>query len=369
MSWNWQIKEWPGFTWNKALFLQKEQDFIENCGLLAGATRHINLDEQAHLSVELLSQEAMDTSEIEGEYLNRDSVHSSIKHELGLKAALSHTGPAEVGIAKMLVDLYQTNAPITGLTLFKWHSLLMNGRQDLGRVGAFRTHVEPMQIVSGPDYKRTIHFEAPPSVDVLTHMQVFLKWLSDTRSNGTITLPHIVRAGIAHLWFESIHPFEDGNGRIGRAISEKILAESSSQRVITALAKTLLAQQKNYYQQLGKASQSLEITPWLLWFSDCILDAQRASLKKIDFIIQKTKMLDTFNGQLNVRQEKTLIRMFKEGVDGFKGGLSAANYISITGTTTATATRDLSDLVSKGALRRVGAQKSTRYFLCLYKKE
>lgn len=364
--WNWQSKEWPNFQWNSEKLTRAENLFIEGAGVVAGASRHMLLGDQQLLSVELISTEALDTSEIEGEYLNRDSVQSSVRRELGLKTDRLVATPAEAGVAEMMVNLYKTlSASLDKSVLFEWHQMLMNGRRDLDEIGSYRTHVEAMQIVSGPDYDCKVHYEAPPSAQVPKEMRNYLKWFSTTSPDGLNPLPVLTRAAIAHLWFESIHPFEDGNGRIGRAIAEKALAQGFRSPIMIVLAKILLKRRKEYYSSLNAASKSLEITDWILWFAAAAIEAQRNTLAYIDFIINKTKLIDRVRDKLNARQEKALMRMFREGPNGFKGGLSAANYMQVTGATTASTTRDLHDLVEKGALRRVGERKSTRYFLAM----
>jgi Fic family protein len=167
------------------------------------------------------------------------------------------------------------------------------------------------------------------------------------------------------LYFESIHPFEDGNGRIGRALAEKALAQSFDQPALTGLATTILAHQKSYYDALERANKRNEITDWLVWFAEIAIQAQRRTIAHVDFLIAKTKLMDQLRGKINERQQKALLRMMKEGPDGFKGGLSAGNYATITGATPATTTRDLNDLVEKGALVRTGERKHTRYALML----
>jgi Fic family protein len=173
----------------------------------------------------------------------------------------------------------------------------------------------------------------------------------------------VKRAGIAHLYFETIHPFEDGNGRIGRAISEKALAQSLGRPTLTALAATILRKRKTYYSALEAANRSNEITGWLAWFGATVIEAQRTTIAQIEFVLAKAKLLDALRGQLNERQEKAILRMFREGPKGFKGGLSASKYMHITGAASATTTRDLADLVAKGALTRAGEHRNTRYHL------
>lgn len=364
--WNWQAKHWPNFQWDKSKIDGAEALFLESVGVAAGASKHINLYDQQLLSIELISSEALDTSQIEGEYLNRDSVQSSVRQEFGLKTDLHRASPAEAGVAEMMVNLYKSlSAPLSESMLFGWHKLLMNGCRDVENVAAYRTHSELMQIVSGPDYNRKIHFEAPPSLQVQKEMALFLGWFDNTSPAGKTPLPAVTRAAISHIWFESIHPFEDDNGRIGRAIAEKVLSQGFSMPLITMLAKILLKRHKEYYLQLHLASKTLDLTSWILWFSSVVIEAQRNTLAHVDFIINKTKLLDCVREQLNVRQEKVLLRMLREGPDGFSGGMNAEKYRHITGASTASTTRDLHDLVEKNVLTRAGERKSTRYFLAM----
>jgi Fic family protein len=172
----------------------------------------------------------------------------------------------------------------------------------------------------------------------------------------------LTRAGIAHLHFVSIHPFEDGNGRIGRALAVKSLAQTLGQPSLIALA-TIERSRKAYYAALERNNKDIEITDWLTYFAETILAAQRNTIKRLDFYVAKAKLYEKLRGRLNDRQEKAIARMFREGIDGFKGGLSAENYIRLTGSSRATATRDLQDLVAKGALTRTGELRHTRYHL------
>jgi len=182
---------------------------------------------------------------------------------------------------------------------------------------------------------------------------------------AAMLLPALTRAGIAHLYFESIHPFEDGNGRIGRAIAEKAIAQSLSRPVLTGLATAMLARRRAYYRALEAGSRSLEITPWLEWFADTALEAQRRTASLVEFLVAKARLLERLREQLNPRQEEALLRMLREGPSGFHGGLSAGNYMTITGASPATATRDLADLVDKRALVRTGERRHARYRVAL----
>jgi Fic family protein len=267
----------------------------------------------------------------------------------------------------MMLDLYRNFIePIDEATLFTWHTMLLEGNRSIETIGAWRRHQDAMQIVSGPDYKRKVHFEAPPSKAVPAEMKAFFKWFNATAPKGKTPLPAMVRAGIAHLYFESIHPFEDGNGRIGRAIAEKALAQSLGQPTLIALAYAIERKRKDYYAALERNNKdALEITDWLKYFARTVLEAQDITMRRVEFYLAKAKFYERFKDQLNARQDKVIARMFREGIDGFKGGLSAENYISITGTSRATATRDLQDLVEKRALTRTGSLRHTRYWLVL----
>ena len=196
-------------------------------------------------------------------------------------------------------------------------------------------------------------------------MERYIDWFNRSAPDGPKPLPALTRAGLAHLHFESIHPFEDGNGRIGRALSEKALAQCLGQPSLIALAYTIERHRKRYYEMLELSNKENEVTDWLIWFAETILEAQALSLKRVDFHIAKARFYETFRGRLNERQQKAIARMFREGIDGFKGGLSAENYMTMTGASSATTTRDLQTLVEIGALTRAGERRYTRYFLSL----
>jgi Fic family protein len=366
MTWNWQKSDWPEFRWKAARLALAEKEFLIAGGKLAGTVKHLSEQEREHVTVDSMSMEAVTTSEIEGELLDRASVQSSIRKQLGLAADKRNVRPAEQGVAEMTVDLFRSFAePLSDRMLFVWHRMLMSGRRDLRDVGRYRTSRNPMQVVSGAISKAKVHFEAPPSAQVPREMTHFIDWFNRTAPGGLEPLPALTRAGAAHLYFESIHPFEDGNGRIGRALAEKVLAQSLGQPTLTALAATILARRRSYYDALEAANKQIEITEWLAWFAGITIEAQRRTLAMIEFLIDKARLFDRLRGQINERQEKALVRMFKEGPDGFKGGLSAGKYATITGASPATTTRDLVDLVEKGALVRVGELRHAHYQLSM----
>ena len=363
-AWNWQNPDWPDFTWNADALKEAEAHFLHRAGLFQGAMRHMGEDDKAALTIEVISAEAYKTSEIEGEILDRDSLQSSLRRNFGLGGDDRRIPPAEKGIADMMTALYRGyDRPLDNAMLFHWHRLVMSARHDIADVGCYRTHPDPMQVVSGVHGNIKVHFEAPPSAKMVSEMTRFIDWFKKTGPNGTRALPPLTRAGLAHLWFVCIHPFEDGNGRIGRGISELALSQALDRPTLIALAHAIETRRMGYYQALEDNNKALEITGWLEWFAETVLAAQARSQNLIDFTIEKTKLLDRLRDRLNERQTKALLRMFREGPEGFTGGLSAENYISITGTSRATATRDLADLIEKGALNRTGQLKSTRYFL------
>ena len=364
MQWNWQQPDWPNFQYDKSHLEAQEAWFLHSAGVVLGVVKHLDAGAIEQLRIELLSNEAVQTSAIEGEILDRDSVQSSLRQQFGLQADDRRVPLAERGIAEMMVDLYRTfDQPLEHETLYRWHQMLMKGRSDLRDVGRYRTHEEAMQIVSGRLDRVTIYFEAPPSASVTREMDRFMEWFNQTAPGGCAPLPAITRAGIAHLYFVTIHPFEDGNGRVGRAVAEKTLAQTLGRPTLLALADAVKRRQKDYYRALQEASQTNEITPWLAWFAETVVQAQNLTQARAEFLIEKTKLLDSLRDRMNPRQEKALLRMLEEGPEGFKGGMSAEKYIRLTETSRATATRDLQDLAEKGALIRRGELRHTRYFL------
>ena len=362
MRWNWQRSEWPDFTYKRELLEGSEHDFLRGTGLLFGAYRHLDEPERNRLRVEIIGDEALKTSEIEGEYLERESLQSSLRRHFGLRTDDRKVSPAEEGITDLMIDLCGTcEDTLSHETLYRWHRMLTLGRTDLRCVGCYREH--GVAVVSGPLHRRRVHFEAPPPEKVKVEMEGFVRWFNRSAPGAAAPLPALTRAGIAHLYFESIHPFEDGNGRIGRAVSEKVLAQSVGEPTLIALATVISRNREAYYGALGEANTKNEITGWLAYFTGTVLEALAYTRTYVEFLVEKSKLLERLRGKINPRQEKCLLRMFAEGPEGFTGGFSAQNYMSITKSTRPTATRDLSDLVAKGALVRSGQRKYTRYRL------
>ncbi|SMX51163.1 Fic family protein [Actibacterium lipolyticum] len=363
MTWNWQTPDWPKWQYDPQALAAQERQFLLNAGQLIGAWSHLAGPEQQATKVEMLTQEAMQTSAIEGEMLDRASVQSSMRRQFGLSAD-RRAGAAESGIAELLADGFRNwNTPLDAGMLFDWHRMVCRGRGDLADIGAWRSGGDPMQVVSGPYQRPVVHFEAPPADEMPGQMAQFITWFNDAGADGANHIPALTRAGLAHLYFVSVHPFEDGNGRIARALSEKALAQAVGQPSLTALSVQIERTRRAYYDVLETNNKQMDVTPWLIWFGETVLAAQGLSQRMIDHLIFKAHLMEALRDQLNPRQTKALLRMFDAGPDGFTGGMSAANYITITDASPATARRDLAELVTLGALTRTGEKKGTRYWL------
>jgi len=365
MLWNWQLPDWPRFTYDANQIAQQERQFLLRAGSTSAFLKNIQKEEYDHFVIEILSSEGLESSRIEGEVLDRESLQSSIKRHFGLASSQKQEADKESRMAELLCSVYRFfEKPLIHENLWQWHSRLFENQTHITDNGRYRTHAEPMQIISRRYGSPKVFFEAPPSKNIPDEMSTFIEWFNTSRQSPSI----LGRAAIAHVYFESIHPFEDGNGRIGRILVEKVLSQGIEQPILIAVSKILEKQKKEYYSALERCNRTLEVTPWVEFFADSILHAQEESMNFLHFLIEKTKMLTALTGHLNPRQEKALLRMFTEGVGGFKGGLSAENYITITKTSRATATRDLIDLVQKGALIKTGELRHTRYWLNLHKE-
>ena len=379
MRYNWQLESWPEFSYDLAGVASLLPKIDQVSGKVAGLIAGLPADLEANALLDLVVIEAVETSEIEGESLLHSDVMSSIKNNLGLNATpeLVSDKRAE-GVAElMLLAREQFDEPLSEQMLHEWHTLLFKDMAKSGAVsrlkpelvklalsiGAWRGGTTPMQVVSGRIGNPTIHFEAPASADVPDHMMAFISWFNESRN--TLSIPGAVRAAIAHLYFESIHPYEDGNGRIGRTIAEKALSQSMGSPVLMSLSRTINANKKDYYQSLEKAQQSNEVTQWIDYFVNVIYEAQVSAEQEVNFTLQKVKFYRQHDSHLNSRQHKVIERMFKAGAAGFEGGMSAKKYVNITKTSKATATRDLQDLLEKGALVVMGAGRNTHYELNL----
>ncbi|HAB98638.1 MAG TPA: DUF4172 domain-containing protein [Parachlamydiales bacterium] len=361
MKWNWEMAGWPNFRYEPERISQLDRQFLLEAGGCIAYLKTIDDRDYKGFAVEMLSLEGAESSKIEGEVLDRESLQSSIQQHFGLHVAKTRVFDKESRMAALLCDVYESFAePLTHEMLWRWHAMLFDGL-DLENLGTYRTHKEPMQIVSNRYGSRRVFFEAPPSKRLFSEMEAFIQWFNSKDQSQSI----LGRASLAHVYFESIHPFEDGNGRIGRILVEKILSQEVGQPLLMAVSNVLEKKKKEYYLALENCNRTLDVQPWVDFFSRAILQAREESMQLLFFIIQKSKMMHSLSGKINPRQTKVLLRMFKEGPSGFKGGLSAENYIKIAKTTRSTATRDLADLVEFGALTKMGSLRHTRYYLNL----
>jgi Fic family protein len=364
MTYNWQQNDWPNFTYDLSGIEDELFLFAEKTGHISGIMKALPEDTRMEAVIEIMVAEAIKTSEIEGEYFSRKDVMSSIRNNLGLNK-INEPVPDKkaVGVSELMIDVRNTYMDaLTKEQLFAWHKMLLGANAKI-KVGEWRDHPEPMQIISGAMGKEKVHFEAPPSALVPLEMERFIDWFN---LSGPGEKPEIkkavVRSAIAHLYFESIHPFEDENGRIGRAIAEKALSQGIGYPVFLSLSRTIEAHKKDYYDALEAAQKTNEITHWIEYFVGVTVEAQLFAEEQINFTLKKTRFFDLFRDQFNERQLKVIKRVLEEGPAGFEGSINAGKYGSITKASKATATRDLQDLLEKGVLVHMGAGgRSTKY--------
>lgn len=362
MPYNWQQPDWPHFRYDLTEIEETLFTLAEKTGRASGLLKGLTTDAQLEATIEMMVVEAIKTSAIEGELLSRKDVMSSMRKNLGLETGhLSGDKRAQGTAALMLAVRNSFAAPLSDETLFEWHRLIMTGHRHVA-AGQWRTHTEPMQVVSGAVGHEQVHFEAPPSSRIPEEMARFIQWFNETAPDGSKEIRKAaVRSALAHLHFESIHPFEDGNGRMGRALSEKVLSQGLGRPVLLSLSRAIEAKRNDYYDALKEGQQSNDVTSWITWFVNIVLEAQTQAEELIDFTLRKTRLFDRVRDQLNDRQMQILRRMLEEGPDGFEGGMSAKKYMTITGASKATATRDLQELVEKGVFAPTGGGRSTHY--------
>jgi len=299
-KYNWQQPDWPRFKYSLHGVEDTLLTFSEKVGRVTGILEALPEETKQDIVVDIILAEAIKTSAIEGEFPNRKDVLSSIRKNLGL-----HTGPehikdkSAVGLGELIIDVRKTfKEPLTKDKLFAWHQMLLGDNSRIA-VGNWRTHEDPMQVVSGAIGKEKLHYEAPPSSAVPNEMQRFIDWFNETAPGGIKEIKKApVKAAVAHLYFETIHPFEDGNGRIGRAIAEKALSQTIGRPVVLSLSRTIEANKNAYYNSLERAQQSNEISPWVDYFVATSLEAQTEAEIQIDFTLKKTRFFDRFKDQL-----------------------------------------------------------------------
>ena len=370
MRWIWQQPDWPDFRYDKRALEDRELEFRLNSERLAGRFDALPKASQEDATIDLMLSEAIKTSAIEGEVLDRESVRSSLLSLMTSDTLPDNSDQKAAGAAMLLVDVrknWQTS--LTHELLGKWQSMAVPEQRYTSLLrGAYRNDPSPMQIVSGPYGREKVHYEALPATQVPDEMAKLIDWYNQTSPlSGDKTIPGIVRAGIAHLWFEVIHPFDDGNGRVGRAVADHALSQSLGYPTTACLATAIEADKKSYYLQLENASRgNLDVNVWLDYFADTTLKAQKIARGEVDFVLAKTRFYEAYGDQLNDRQARMVSRVFAEGRKGFEGGITTRKYEAITKCPNRTASRDLSDLVAKGIIIPLpGGGRTTRYELTI----
>ena len=368
--WLWQHPDWPEFTWQQDQLASRLRDIHRLQGRLLGRMEGAVGEASLQSEMDALLHNAINTAAIEGERLDVDSVRSSLARRLGLdRAGLPPGTPQTDGLVDLLLDAtHNYQEPLTTERLFRWHKALFPyGQSGLTpiRVGELRGE-EVMQVVSGPINNPTVHFEAPPRDRLSEELEAFVDWFNQSRSEPK--LDPLLRAGITHLWFVTLHPFDDGNGRIARALTDLALAQAEHHSVrFYAVATVIMAQRQAYYRVLEQTQRhGMDITDWLSWFLEILQQALQEALDKIQSILLKARFWQQHAATvLNPRQIKVLNRLLDAGPEGFQGGLNARKYMGMTKTSKATATRDLTDLLEKNCLRKAAAGgRSTHYEIC-----
>ncbi|XOV90119.1 MAG: Fic family protein [Pseudomonadota bacterium] len=370
MKWIWQQADWPVFRFDNRALSDRELEFRLNSERLAGSFDALPSASREDATVDLMLSEAIKTSAIEGENLDRASVRSSLLSLISSDTLPDKSDLKAAGAALLLVDVRKNwQTPLTHELLGKWQSMAVpEQRYTFIQRGAYRNDPSPMQIVSGPYGREKIHYQAPPATQVPDEMARLIDWYNQgSPLSKDEPIPGIARAGIAHLWFEVIHPFDDGNGRVGRAIADHALSQSLGYPTTACLATAIEGNKKTYYLQLEKASRgSLNVDAWLDYFADTIIKAQEIAREEVDFVLAKTRFYEAYGGTLNDRQARMVSRVFAEGRKGFDGGITTKKYEAITGCPNRTASRDLSDLVAKGIIKPLpGGGRTSRYELTI----
>jgi Fic family protein len=359
-----QSKDWPRFSWSEKALAKALGAVRHKQGRLIGRMEALGFNFRAEASLQTLTEEAVKSSEIEGEVLDRAQVRSSIARRLGMDiGALAPADRHVDGVVEMILDATERyDAPLTAERLFAWHAALFpTGYSGMAKitVGAWRDdRSDPMQVVSGPMGRERVHYQAPAAKRLKKEMKAFLDWF-----NGDDAIDPVLKAGVAHLWFVTIHPFEDGNGRIARAIADQALARSehSAQRFYSMSAQ-IRQERKDYYDILEATQKAgLDITPWLAWFLGCLDRAFDGAETMLGAVLKKARFWERYAGAgFNDRQRIVINRL----LDGFEGKLTSSKWATLAKCSQDTALRDIDDLIRRGVLTKDAAGgRSTSYSL------
>jgi Fic family protein len=360
----WQAADWPNWRYDLAVLAGPLAEVSRAQGVLMGRLAGVGVTSRDQASLSALTEDVVKTSEIEGEQLNVESVRSSIARRLGVDiGALAPVDRNVDGVVEMVLDATANrDAAVTQERLFGWHAALFpTGYSGLSKikVGGWRDDADgPMQVVSGPIGRRQVHFEAPSAARIEAETSRFFEWV-----NAASGEPSLIKAGLSHLWFVTLHPFDDGNGRIARAVSDLLLAraDGSPQRFYS-LSAQIQRERKAYYDTLERTQKgTLEVTEWLAWFLDTLHRAVDHAQHTLDAVLAKAQFWHRFAGKpMNERQVKLLNRL----LDGFEGKLTTGKWAAIAKCSPDTALRDINELLAYGALRKSAAGgRSTSYEL------
>jgi Fic family protein len=356
-----QLPDWPHVRWKDEVLLPKLASVRHRQGRLLGRMEGLGFALREEATLAALTEETVKTSEIEGEILDTAQVRSSIARRLGMEHGAYTADRSVEAIVDVILDATRRyDSPLTDERLFGWHAALFpTGWSGLRKITPGQWRKAPIEVVSGPEGKQRTHFEAPPADRVASEMRAFLAWFNDAHSG----IDPVLKAGLAHFWFVTIHPFEDGNGRIARAIADMMLArsEKTSQRFYSMSAQ-IRRERNAYYDSLEETQKGdLDITEHLGWFLDCLDRAFEGAETTLAKVLQKADFWTTHDSaSLNERQRKVVNMM----LDGFDGKLTSSKWAKITKSSQATAGRDIADLEERGILKKdAGGGRSTSYLL------
>jgi len=361
IKWIWQHKEYPNFKYDKSQFTELIGQIDYNRGILDGVSKLFNEDDIVKIEIETLTDEAISTSLIEGEVFKRESVRSSFRKKLDKYfdgRGDTHSTRATDNLVEILIDSNLNKNNMTLERLHGWHNCLFeHARYDKLKIidiAKFRSHSD-MEVISGAIGFEKVHYKAVPVEQLESDMEKFLSYCNETSENIYI------KSAIAHIWFVIIHPYDDGNGRIARAITDYILSKntSSTQFKLYSISTAINSDRKGYYDILDKTTnlflnKEFDLTPWILWHLGILNNAMQQALKNIEYLVQKTKFWDKHRNQpLNERQIKVLNKILDMGSENFEGGLNTKKYINLTKVSKATAVRDITQLVEFGCIEQI----------------
>ncbi len=367
--WIWQQADWPHFRWRDSEILPRLRQVQRRLGILIGSHSRLGNPDQ---TLDTLLANIISSSAIEGERLNAQSVRSSLARRLGSSQTQSYpVSERSEGLAAMMLDAIDNHEqPLTIERLYQWHRWLFPANEwsvQPVNVGQLRGD-EPMQVVSGRVDRPTVHFEAPPRAALDDQLAEFIRWFNQTRHDPT--MDPLLRAAICHLWFLTLHPVDDGNGRLARALTDFALSQADSQSIrLYTMSVAMLDRRGDYYMTLESAQRgTLDITSWLCWFLDTLDYTLELALQVIDRSLAKKHFwLQHCHDGLSPEQTKVINRLLDGGQQGFENGINASQYQKVAGVSKATATRHLAELVGRGCIEKLpGGGRNTRYQIRLH---